>query len=317
MAALPVPTPATKVDPCGGSWVALAVGLVALVTGAALILAGLLVQVPPSYANQVPRTAVNRAANARLDGGRNAPKVIKDPSLRFTAMTQSDIDDHFKPATTNGRNLATQSGSGIIRSDLKQKAGRPRACASTNTDSAHLATLPVCQDPHGTLMEMAAALYQGQGAWTRWAGTGAAAAQAASAVSATEAAPAAAETVLLVEPIGPREQTHFRIYSRIAIRQHAHWEVDLDAGLLTLFVQHGRVGLVLDGVSARVELQDLLFATQSHPVPPGRRAVLWPGDRLFASGVRHLRVDNDDATLAIISVSRLEHPPPSVIAESE
>jgi hypothetical protein len=294
--------------------VALAVGLIALVTGAAVFLAGLLLPVPPLYANQVPLSAVNRAANVRFDGGRDAPKVTKDPSIRFTAMTQSDINDHFGLRTVNEHIRVSQSGPGIVRSDLKQKADRPRNCAGTNMDSAHLATLPVCQDPQGAFAAMAAHY---RGAWTRWDGTGAAAAQAAGAVLAPEAAQAAAETVLLVEPIGSSPEGRSRVYSRIAMRPEAQWEVDLDVGPLTLIVQHGRVGLVLDDGSAHIEVDDLLFGKRSDPVPSGSRIVLWPGDRLVVSHGRHLRVDNDDATLAIISVARLQQSPPSVTIESE
>jgi hypothetical protein len=294
--------------------VALGVGLVALFAGTALLLACLLLPVPPSQAITVPGTAANRAATMRLDGGQDAPKIAKNLSLRFTAKTQPDINDYFRLTTVSGRNRVAQSGSGIVRSDLKQKAGRPRNCAGTNTDSAHLATLPVCGDPRGALAVIAAHY---RGAWTRWDGTGAAAAQAARAVLAPEAAQAAAETVLMVEPIGSLPEGRSRVYSRIAMRPHARWEADLDAGPLTLFVQHGRVGLVLDDGSAHVEVDDLLFGKRSDPVPSGHRVVLWPGDRLVVSRGRHLRVDNDDATLAIISVARLQQSPPSVTIKSE
>jgi hypothetical protein len=243
------------------------------------------------------------------------PKVTKAPSLRFTAMTQSDINDRFRSAMSNGRNRVDQSGSGILNSELKQKAGRPVNCSGANRDSTHLATVPLCQDPRGALAAMAAAHYRAP--WIRWDGTGAAAAQAAGAVPAPQAAPAAAETVLLVEPVGPPQEGRSRVYSRIAMRPHARWEVDIDVGSLTLFVQHGRVGLVLDGGSAHVELDDLLFGKRSDPVSPGSRVVLWPGDRLVVSSGRQLRVDNDDATLAIISVSRLERASPSATIESE
>ena len=314
MAALPVPTPAAPPTRCRGSAVVLGIGLVGLITGAALLLTGLFLPVPPSYAIEVPRTAVSRAARARLDTIQVAPEATGHRRLHFAAITQSDINDHFGLVTANDRNRVDQSGPGIVRSDLKQKARRPRSCLGARAESTHIATVPPCQDPRDALAAMAAAHYRAP--WTRWDGTGAAAAGAAGAVLAQEAAPAAAETVLLVEPIGPPQEGRSRIYSRIAMRPHARWEVDFDARPLTLFVQHGRVGLVLDGGSAHVEVDDLLFGKRSDPVSPGRRVVLWSGDRLVVSGGRHLRVENDDATLAIISVSRLQQAPPSASVES-
>lgn len=315
MAALPGPTPVSPPKPCSRSLVALGVGMVALFAGAALLLAGLLLPVPPSDVNQVPRTAVNRAANVRFDTGQDAPGVTKDPFLRFAAMTQSDINDPLGLATANGRIPVVQSGAGSVNSDLQHKAPRPRNCLGDRAESAHLATVPLCQNPGDALAAMAAA--HSRGSSISWDGTGAVAARAAGAVLATEATPAAAETVLLVETIGPPQDGRARIYSRIAMRPNAHWEVDFDVGPLTLFVQHGRVGLVLDGGSAHVEVDDLLFGKRSDPVSPGSRVVLWPGDRLVVSRGRYLRVDNDDAALAIISVSRVQQAPPSLMPEAE
>ena len=120
---------------------------------------------------------------------------------------------------SNGRNRADQSGPGIVHSGLKQMAGRPVYCPGTNRDSAHLATVPLCQDPRGALAAMAAHY---RAPWIRWDGTGAAAAQAAGAVPALQAAPAAAETALLVEPIGPQQDGRARIYFRIAMPLNAH-----------------------------------------------------------------------------------------------
>src|SRR5687768_9906562 len=100
MAALPVLTPASLPAPGSGSPLALAVGLLALIAGGALLLCGLLLPISPAHTSEVPRSAVNRAANMRFDGGRDVPKVTTAPSLRFTAMTQTDIDDHFRLATT-------------------------------------------------------------------------------------------------------------------------------------------------------------------------------------------------------------------------
>jgi predicted metal-binding membrane protein len=131
----------------------------------------------------------------------DVPGVTKDPSLRFTAMTQSDIKDHVGLATADDHNRVAQPVIGIVRFDLQHKARRLRNCLGDRAESTHLATVPLCQDPRDALAAMAAAQYRGS--WTRWDGIGVVAPQVAGAVLATEAAAAAAETVLLVEPIGP------------------------------------------------------------------------------------------------------------------
>jgi hypothetical protein len=123
------------------------------------------------------------------------------------------------------------------------------------------------------------------------------------------ATPAAAETVLLIEPVGPPQATQVRVYSRIAFRPDAEWVVDLKGGPLTLFVQHGRVGVWLERGSAQLERQDPLFANHVAAFPEGRRVLLQSGDRLAVTGGARFRVDNDDTTLAIVSVSRQQTSP--------
>jgi hypothetical protein len=123
------------------------------------------------------------------------------------------------------------------------------------------------------------------------------------------ATPAAAETVLLIEPVGPPQRTQVRVYSRVAFRPNAEWVTDLKGGPLTLFVQHGRVGVVLELGSAQLERQDPLFANHVASFPEGRRVQLQSGDRLVVTRGGQLRVDNDDSTLAIVSVSRQQTSP--------
>ena len=171
MAALPVPMPAAPPAPCSGSAVALTIGLVALISGGALLLVGLLQSDSSSHALEVPRTAMNRAASVRFDAGQDAPGITKDSPLRVTAMSQPDTNNHSGLATANDHNRVAQSGPGTGSSDLEHKARRPRNCASTNAESAHSADLPLCQDPRDALAAMAAA--QHRRAWTRRDGTAA------------------------------------------------------------------------------------------------------------------------------------------------
>jgi hypothetical protein len=149
MAALPVPNPATSIGSCGPTSLALGAGLVALVTGAAVLLADLLLPISPSHAIDAPRTFLSRAANARLDGGQDTPGVTRGPFLRFTAMTESDIGDHVGQVTANEHTRVPQT----IR--------RPRNCLGNRAESAHLATVPLCHDPRDALAAMAAAQYRG------------------------------------------------------------------------------------------------------------------------------------------------------------
>jgi hypothetical protein len=380
MAALPVSRRQTPPVSCSGSPVALALGLVALITGAALLLSGLLLPISPSHPIEIPDTAVIPTPAVRFDAAEDAAVATGAPPFL-----------RFGPVTTLGHCGMDQSPPVLPEADVQSRARTATGCLwpevtrGAHADPTHPATIPLCRDPcddlamlaatqyrecvsdacpclmgvpsnrlslgnsddriahalfgaassldvvpcvqedlrrdlahvgpfpmsgriaaeQNALMEIAAAPYLGP--LTRWDGTGAPAPQAAG----------AAETVLLVEPIGPPQEGRSSVYSRIDMRPHARWEADLDAGPLTLFVQHGRVGLVLDDGSAHVEVDDLLFGKRSDPVSPGSRIVLRPGDRLIVSRGRHLRVDNDDATLAIIYVWHLQQPPHSVIAESE
>jgi hypothetical protein len=161
MAALPVPNPATSIGSCGPTSLALGAGLVALVTGAAVLLADLLLPISPSHAIDAPRTFLSRAANARLDGGQDTPGVTRGPFLRFTAMTESDIGDHVGQVTANEHTRVPQPVIGNVRSDLNQTIRRPRNCLGNRAESAHLATVPLCHDPRDALAAMAAAQYRG------------------------------------------------------------------------------------------------------------------------------------------------------------
>jgi hypothetical protein len=146
-----------------GSPMVLAAGLVAVITGVALLLGGLLLPVPPLDAIAVPRTAVNRAAGVRIDAGQGVSRVSEDLRL-FATMTQPDISNSSEPAT-NDRGGVDQLGPGILSSDLIEKVRRLRTCMGTNAESTHFASVPLCSDARRALMEMAAAAYRGS--WTR------------------------------------------------------------------------------------------------------------------------------------------------------
>jgi hypothetical protein len=147
-----------------GSPMVLAAGLVAVITGVALLLGGLLLPVPPLDAIAVPRTAVNRAAGVRIDVGQGVSRVSEDLRL-FPTMTPPDISNSSEPAATNDRGGVDQLGPGILSSDLIEKVRRLRTCMGTNAESTHFASVPLCSDARGALMEMAAAAYRGS--WTR------------------------------------------------------------------------------------------------------------------------------------------------------
>jgi hypothetical protein len=146
-----------------GSPMVLAAGLVAVITGVALLLGGLLLPVPPLDAIAVPRTAVNRAAGVRIDAGQGVSRVSEDLRL-FATMTQPDISNSSEPAT-NDRGGVDQLGPGILSSDLIEKVRRLRTCMGTNAESTHFASVPLCSDARGALMDTAAAAYRES--WTR------------------------------------------------------------------------------------------------------------------------------------------------------
>jgi hypothetical protein len=158
MAALPVLSPEAASAPRGGSPMALAVGLVTLVTGIALLLVSVLQPVPRLDAIAVPRTAVNRAAGVRIDAGQGVPEGSEDLRL-FATMTRPDTSNRSAPAT-NDRGGVDQLGPGMVRADLKRTARHPRPCTGANGDSSHHATLPLCFDLHESFAEMAAAAYR-------------------------------------------------------------------------------------------------------------------------------------------------------------
>jgi hypothetical protein len=286
MAALPVSRPQTPPASCSGSPVALALGLVALITGAALLLSGLLLPISPSHPIGIPGTAVIPTPAARFDVAQDAAGATGAPPFL-----------RFGPVTTPGHCETDQSPPVHSEADAQWRARTatgwlwPEGTRGTRAEPTHPTTIPLCRDPRddlammaatqyrecvsdacpclmgvpsnrlslgnsddriahalfgaassldvvqcvqedlrqdlahvdlflmsgrmaaeqNALMEIAAAPYRGP--LTRWDGTGAAAPQAAG----------AAETVLLVEPIGPPQEGRSRVYSRIDMRPHARW----------------------------------------------------------------------------------------------
>jgi hypothetical protein len=174
MAALPVPTPAVAPDSCRRSPVALGLGLVTLVTGAAFLLAGLLLPVSPSQAIAIPRTLVNPAANAQFDAVHMA-EGARHRRLHFTASSPPDSDNRPGLTTAHDREGRDQESQGTVRLDIQQEARYPHHCVGDRAESAHLASITLCQDPRDALAAMATAQYRG--IWVRWDATGAVGAQ--------------------------------------------------------------------------------------------------------------------------------------------
>jgi hypothetical protein len=143
---------------------ALVTGLVTLVTGIALLLVGVLLPVPRLAAIAVPRTAVNQAAGVRHDAGQGVPRVSEDLRL-FSTMTRPDSSNRSELATTNDRGGVDRLGPGKISTDLIQMVRHLRTCTGANTESTHIASVPLCPDARGALMEMAAAAHRRS--WTR------------------------------------------------------------------------------------------------------------------------------------------------------
>jgi hypothetical protein len=144
--------------------VALGVGLVGLVTGAGLFLAGLLLLISPSREIEIPRTSESQVETARFA----AIYMAEGPrhrSLNFTTIPPPDAD--FRPGLhmAHVRNGGDRAEPGTVRSDLQRKERSPHSCLGDSAESAHLATVPLCQDPRDALATMAAARYRGS--WSR------------------------------------------------------------------------------------------------------------------------------------------------------
>jgi hypothetical protein len=126
------------------------------------------------------------------------------------------------------------------------------------------------------------------------------------------AATAPVEQILHITRLSPAPNDLALIESRLIFPAGARWEIDPDAGPLTLAVESGKVGIVLGGGLARIERQQTpLQAAQFQRLDPGRTATLLPGNKLVVVRGYQLRVDNDDDAIAAITVSRLGRAPDS------
>jgi hypothetical protein len=123
---------------------------------------------------------------------------------------------------------------------------------------------------------------------------------------ATLAAPTAMEEVIGVRRVHRQAVLLTVVFSRVTIPVGAVWETDPDAGPLSLTVQMGELGILLDGGSARIERRpNPLTGGQIGPLRPGQLVRLGPGDRLVVVRGFHLTLANDGSETAIAIVSRL------------
>lgn len=103
--------------------------------------------------------------------------------------------------------------------------------------------------------------------------------------------------------------------SRLIFPPGARWEIDPEAGPLTLSIETGKVGVVLGGGQARIVRQpNPLQEGRVHRLEPEQMAFLWPGDELVIVRGYDLRVDNDDDIVAVTAVSRFVRAPFPIVA---
>jgi hypothetical protein len=108
------------------------------------------------------------------------------------------------------------------------------------------------------------------------------------------------------------------VESRLIFPPGARWDVDPEAGPLTLTVEHGTVGVVLGDGLARIERHvSPLQEARIHRLDPNQMAFLWPGDRLVVVDGYRLRVDNDDAAIAAAMASRIVQAPLPAMPSTE
>ena len=98
----------------------LAVGLIAFITGVALLAVGLFLP-DPLAAMAIPRLAVSRAATAGRGVSQGAPMVTNDPHLRFATMARSRVT----VATMNEHSHVAQPGPGMGSRDFAPKGTAP------------------------------------------------------------------------------------------------------------------------------------------------------------------------------------------------
>jgi hypothetical protein len=114
------------------------------------------------------------------------------------------------------------------------------------------------------------------------------------------------EQIVRVTSVGPPAADLGLVESRLIFPPGARWEIDPDAGPLTLTVESGTVGVILGGGLARIErhvspLQEVGFQR----LGPGQMTVLSPGDTLVVVRGYQLHVDNDGESMAVTDVSRI------------
>jgi hypothetical protein len=125
------------------------------------------------------------------------------------------------------------------------------------------------------------------------------------------------EQILRVARYGHPEAGLGQIESRLIFPPGARWEVDPEAGPLTLEVEFGKVGVVLGGGQARiVRYANPLQEIRIHRLQPEQMAYLWPGDKLTVVRGYGVRVDNDDHAPAMALVSRVVREPLPVLSNN-
>lgn len=126
------------------------------------------------------------------------------------------------------------------------------------------------------------------------------------------------EQIVRVTSVGHAASGLGVVESRLIFPPGARWETDPEAGPLTLTVETGKVGVVLGGGLARIERQvNPLQEDRIHRLEPDQMAFLWPGDTLVVVRGYHLRVDNDEDTVATTAVSRVVRAPLPVLTVGE
>jgi hypothetical protein len=91
--------------------------------------------------------------------------------FHFTASSPPDSDTRPGLGTAHDRVGRDQESQGTVRLDIQQETQYPHHCVGDRAESAHLASITLCQDPRDALAAMATVQYRDFG--SRWDGTGA------------------------------------------------------------------------------------------------------------------------------------------------
>jgi hypothetical protein len=123
------------------------------------------------------------------------------------------------------------------------------------------------------------------------------------------------EQILRVAKVGHPSAGLGIVESRLIFPPGARWEIDPEAGPVTMTVETGKIGVVLGGGQARVVRHvNPLQERRIHPLQPEQMTFLWPGDQLVVVRGYGLRVDNDDDAPAMAHVSRVVREPLPVLS---